>query len=57
MLLPGTVPDDLAKPILACLDPDPAARPTPATLAEAFEPLMRALPKPRLGGWKPGLHV
>jgi eukaryotic-like serine/threonine-protein kinase len=55
-LLPETVPDDLAKPILACLDPDPAARPTPAALAEALEPLMGALPKPRLGGWKPGLR-
>lgn len=54
-LLPATVPDDLAKPILASLDPDPAARPTPAELAEAFEPLMAALPRPRLGGWKPGL--
>lgn len=56
MLLPETVPDDLAKPILACLDPDPAARPAPAELAEAFEPLMGALPKPRLGGWKPALR-
>jgi eukaryotic-like serine/threonine-protein kinase len=56
MLLPEWVPDDLAKPILACLDPDPADRPAPAELAEAFEPLMGALPKPRLGGWKPSLH-
>jgi serine/threonine protein kinase len=56
MLLPEWVPDDLAKPILACLEPDPTARPTPAELAEAFEPLMAALPKPRLGGWKPTLH-
>jgi eukaryotic-like serine/threonine-protein kinase len=56
MVLPDWVPHDLAKPILACLDPDPAARPAPAELAEAFEPLMGALPKPRLGGWKPSLH-
>jgi eukaryotic-like serine/threonine-protein kinase len=56
MLLPEWVPDDLAKPILACLEPDPTDRPTPAELAEAFEPLMDALPKPRLGGWKPTLH-
>jgi serine/threonine-protein kinase len=56
MLLPEWVADDLAKPILACLDPDPAGRPAPAELAEAFEPLMGALPKPRLGGWKPSLH-
>jgi len=56
MLLPERVPDELAKPILACLDPDPAVRPAPAELAEAFEPLMGKLPKPRLGGWKPSLH-
>jgi serine/threonine-protein kinase len=55
MLLPEWIPDDLAKPMLACLDPDPTARPAPSALAEAFEPLMGALPKPRLGGWKPTL--
>ncbi|HYJ66373.1 MAG TPA: serine/threonine-protein kinase [Nocardioidaceae bacterium] len=56
MLLPEWVPDALAKPILACLDADQTARPTPVELAETFEPLMAALPKPRLGGWKPSLH-
>jgi eukaryotic-like serine/threonine-protein kinase len=56
MPLPETVPDDLAKPILACLDPDPTARPTPTALAEVFDPLMGALPKPRLGGWKVALR-
>jgi serine/threonine protein kinase len=56
MLLPEWVPDALAEPILACLDLDPTARPTAAELAETFEPLMAALPKPRLGGWKPSLH-
>ena len=55
-LLPDWVPHDLAKPILACLDPDPATRPAPSELAEAFEPLMGALPKPRLGGWKAALR-
>ena len=55
MLLPEWVADDIAKPIQACLDPDPDRRPVPAELAEEFEPLMGALPKPRLGGWKPTL--
>jgi serine/threonine protein kinase len=55
MLLPEWVPDEIAKPILTCLQPDPARRPAPAELAEAFEPLMGALPKPRLGAWKPTL--
>jgi eukaryotic-like serine/threonine-protein kinase len=52
--LPDTTPDELAKPLLACLEHDPANRPTAAELAEAFEPLMAALPKPVLGGFRPG---
>jgi serine/threonine protein kinase len=55
MLLPEWVPDEIATPILTCLEPDPDRRPTPEELAEAFEPLMGALPKPRLGAWKPTL--
>lgn len=51
-LLAGTVPDEIAKPVLACLEMDPAARPTPAELAEAFEPAMAALPKVTLSGFK-----
>lgn len=52
--LPDTTPDELAKPLLACLEHDPANRPTAAELAEAFEPLLAALPKPVLGGFRPG---
>jgi len=52
--LPDTTPDELAKPLLACLEHDPANRPTAAELAEAFEPLLAGLPKPVLGGFRPG---
>jgi serine/threonine-protein kinase len=55
-LLPPTVPDDVAKPVLGCLEADPDARPTPAELAEAFEPAMAALPKARLSGFKVSLR-
>jgi serine/threonine protein kinase len=50
--LPEHVPADVAKPVLACLQKDPAMRPSPAELAEAFEPLMAALPKAKLSGFK-----
>lgn len=52
--LPDGTPDALAKPLLACLDRVPANRPTAAELAEAFEPLLAGLPKPVLGGFRPG---
>ena len=48
--LPRQLPDALAKPVLACLDRDPAARPSAAELAAELEPLVAALPKPVLGG-------
>lgn len=54
--LPGFVDDDVAKLILACLDPDPAGRPTPREFAEALEPLLAAMPKARLSGFKVSLH-
>jgi serine/threonine protein kinase len=54
--LPPRTPTDVAAPILACLDPDPQARPTPAEVAAAFEPAMSSLPKPRLAGWKNSLR-
>lgn len=50
--LPVQITDDVAKPVLACLHRDPALRPSPIELAEAFEPMMAALPKPRLSGFK-----
>lgn len=51
--LPKRVPDVVAKPILSCLDQDPANRPTPAELARLLEPLVAMLPRPVLGGFKP----
>jgi serine/threonine protein kinase len=50
--LPERVPADIAKVVLACLDPDPAARPLPHELAEALEPALARQPKGRLAGWK-----
>jgi len=52
--LPDRISDDVAKPVLACLHRDPAMRPSPAALAESFEPMMASLPKPRLSGFKVG---
>lgn len=46
--LPRHTPDPLAAAVLACLDPDPAMRPLPATLAGALQPLVAALEPPRL---------
>jgi eukaryotic-like serine/threonine-protein kinase len=51
--LPARVPDVVRKPILSCLDPDPASRPTPREVAGMLEPLVDALPKPKLGGFRP----
>lgn len=49
-----TVPDVLAKPILACLERDPDDRPTPAGLAACFEPMLSAVPRrPVLGRLRP----
>ena len=39
------VPVALAKPIMACLARDPAARPTADELAEMLEPMVAALPR------------
>ncbi|MPZ59967.1 MAG: protein kinase [Propionibacteriales bacterium] len=54
-MLPRRTPDPVAKPILACLAYDPADRPTPAELAEMLQPLVEALPKPKLSSFKPRL--
>lgn len=51
-LLPAFVPTEVAELVLACLQPDPADRPTPVELAERVAPLMEALPKARLSGFK-----
>jgi eukaryotic-like serine/threonine-protein kinase len=50
---PSPLPAEVAAPILACLDSDPARRPLPAEAAEALEPVLRAQSKPRLSGLRP----
>jgi serine/threonine protein kinase len=52
--LPDSTPPELAKVVLACLHRRPDARPAPAEVAEALEPLLAALPKPVLSGLRPG---
>ena len=39
--------------VTACLEPRPADRPTAGQLADAIEPLVGALPAPRLGRFRP----
>jgi serine/threonine protein kinase len=51
-VLPRHVPDAVAKPVLSCLERRPADRPTPAELAGELEPLVAALPKPVLAGFR-----
>lgn len=48
--LPGRVPPPVRALLEACLEPDPAARPSPSQLAAELELLVDALPKrPVLG--------
>jgi serine/threonine protein kinase len=49
------VPDLIATPLLACLEKNSPNRPTAAELHDTLEPLMKELPKPRLGKLKPKL--
>jgi serine/threonine-protein kinase len=50
--LPDRVEPSLRKVIEACLVPDPAQRPLPAEIAGMLEPMLAALPRPRLAGFK-----
>jgi eukaryotic-like serine/threonine-protein kinase len=52
--LPRDVPLELADALLSCLERRRADRPTAAELATTFEPLVAALPAPRLGLFRPG---
>jgi serine/threonine protein kinase len=49
--LPSTVPPALADIITDCLAVDPDERPEPADIAARIEPLIAALPVPRLSGF------
>jgi eukaryotic-like serine/threonine-protein kinase len=48
------VPPVLEELLLSCLEPHPADRPTAAELGDALEPLVDALPPPRIGRFRPG---
>lgn len=50
--LPDKVADDVAKVVLATLEPDPADRPLPHEVAEGLQPALERAPKGRLAGWK-----
>jgi eukaryotic-like serine/threonine-protein kinase len=51
--LPDRVPGPVAGAVTACLEPRPADRPTAGQLADALEPLVGALPAPRIGRFRP----
>jgi serine/threonine protein kinase len=51
----GRVPATVATRLVACLGFEPGERPQPAELAGELEPLLEALPKPRLSRLKPRL--
>jgi eukaryotic-like serine/threonine-protein kinase len=49
------IPPEIAEAIMDCLAFEPSRRPAPAELAERFEPVLGAMPKPRLARLKPRL--
>ena len=51
--MPDRVPAPVGDAVAACLAPRPADRPTADELARALEPLVDALPAPRLGRFRP----
>jgi serine/threonine protein kinase len=48
------VPAALEGLLVSCLEPRPADRPTAGELGDALEPLVDALPPPRIGRFRPG---
>jgi eukaryotic-like serine/threonine-protein kinase len=48
------VPPALAPLLRSCLEPRPADRPSAGQLADELEPLVDALPPPRIGRFRPG---
>jgi eukaryotic-like serine/threonine-protein kinase len=55
--LPSSVPAALAAVIRSCLEKQPENRPLAAELAQELEPWVAALPRPRLGLFRPGGRV
>ena len=51
--LAAKVPPSLATAVMGCLERRPADRPTAAQLGDVLEPLVDALPPPRLGRFRP----
>jgi serine/threonine protein kinase len=51
--LPARAPARVTALVAACLEPRPFDRPTAAELADALEPMVDALPAPRLGRFRP----
>ena len=51
--LPDRVPAPVAAAVMACLEFRPADRPRAAELGDALEPLVGALPAPRIGRFRP----
>ena len=50
--LPDDVPTEVAKVIDACLQVDPEARPLPADVSDALQPVLERLPRGSLAGFK-----
>lgn len=50
--LPADTPAAVRSLLLDCLSRDPADRPLPHEVSEALEPVLHALPAPRLAGWR-----
>jgi len=50
--LPDDVPTEVARVIDACLQVDPAARPLPAEVADALQPVLERLPRGSLAAFK-----
>jgi eukaryotic-like serine/threonine-protein kinase len=48
------VPAPLVELLMSCLERRPGDRPTAAELGDALEPLVRRLPPPRIGQFRPG---
>ena len=53
--LEARIPEAVTEAIMDCLAFEPEARPEPAQLAERLEPVLGALPRPRLARLKPRL--